>query len=198
MVKKIDQLTQLLENKNGYIQTKDALTIGVSMPYFHEFVAKNELIRVARGLYRTEDAWQDELYEISALNSRICFSHETSLYLNDLMEREPFEITVTVPRGYNATHLRKRRIRVYQMEQEQFLLGKTELPTIFGNLVAVYDKERAICELLRNKDNTDAQIFQFAFKSFFERRDKNIPLLMRYAKKFNIEDSMRKYIEVLV
>ena len=118
MVKKIDQLTQLLENKNGYIQTKDALTIGVSMPYFHEFVAKNELIRVARGLYRTEDAWQDELYEISALNSRICFSHETSLYLNDLMEREPFEITVTVPRGYNATHLRKRRIRVYQMEQE--------------------------------------------------------------------------------
>lgn len=198
MVKKIDQLTQLLKNKNGYIQTKDALMIGVSVPYFHEFVAKNELIRVARGLYRAEDAWQDELYEISALNSRICFSHETSLYLNDLMEREPFEITVTVPRGYNATHLRKRRIRVYQMEQEQFFLGKTELPTIFGNMVAVYDKERAICDLLRNKDNTDTQIFQFAFKSFFERRDKNIPLLMRYAKEFNIEDSMRKYIEVLV
>lgn len=198
MVKKIDQLTQLLKNKNGYIQTKDALTLGVSVPYFHEFVAKNELIRVARGLYRTEDAWQDELFEISALNSRICFSHETSLYLNDLMEREPFEITVTVPRGYNATHLRKRKIRVYQMEQKQFLLGKTELPTIFGNMVAVYDKERAVCDLLRNKANTDVQIFQFALKSFFERRDKNIPLLMRYAKIFKIEDSMRKYIEVLV
>lgn len=197
-MKKIDQLTQLLENKNGYIQTKDALALGVSVPYFHEFVAKNALIRVARGLYRTEAAWQDELYEISALNSRICFSHETSLYLNDLMEREPFEITLTVPRGYNATHLRKRKIRVYQMEQEQFLLGKTEIPTSFGNMVAVYDKERAICDLLRKKDNTDVQVFQFAFKSFFERQDKNIPLLMRYAKEFNIEETMRKYMEVLV
>lgn len=198
IVKKIDQLTQLLENKNGYIQTKDALMLGVSVPYFHEFVAKNSLICVARGLYRTQDAWQDELYEISALNSRICFSHETSLYLNNLMEREPFEITVTVPRGYNATHLRKRKIRVYQMGTEQFLLGKTELPTIFGNMVAVYDKERSICDLLRNKNNTDVQVFQFAFKSFFARRDKNIPLLMRYAKEFNIENSMRKYTEVLI
>lgn len=195
---KIEQLTQLLEDKNGYIQTKDALTLGVSVPYFHKFVGKNSLIRIARGLYKAEDAWQDELYEISALNSQICFSHETSLYLNNLMEREPFEVTVTVPRGYNATHLRKRKIRVYQMEQEQFLLGKTELPTPFGNMVAVYDKERAICDLLRNKDNTDVQIFQFAFKSFFEREDKNIPLLMRYAKEFNIEETMRKYMEVLL
>lgn len=87
---------------------------------------------------------------------------------------------------------------MYQIEQEQFLLGKTELPTIFGNMVAAYDKERAVCDLLFNKDNTDVQIFQFAFKSFFEGQDKNIPLLMHYAKAFNIEDSMRKYIEVLM
>ena len=172
--------------------------LGVSVPYFHEYVAKNSLIRVARGLYRTENAWQDELYEISVLNSRLCFSHETSLYLNDLMEREPFEVTVTVPRGYNATHLRKRKIRVYQMEKEQFLLGQTELATIFGNKVVVYNKERAVCDLLCNKDNTDVQIFEFAFKSCFARRDKNVPLLMRYAKAFNIEDSMRKYMEVLL
>jgi len=46
-------------------------------------------------------------------------------------------------RGYNATHLRKRGIRIFQMEQDKFLLGKTELPTPFGNMVAVYDKERA-------------------------------------------------------
>jgi predicted transcriptional regulator of viral defense system len=197
-MKKADQLTQMLEEGNGYIQTKDALKLGISVPYFHNFVAKNSLVRVARGLYRTEDTWKDELFEISALNLQVCFSHETALYLNNLMEREPFEITVSAPRGYNATHLRKRGIRVFQMEQEKFLLGIKELPTPFGNMVAVYDKERAVCDLLRNKENTDVQIFQFAFKSFFERRDKNIPLLMRYAKTFNIEDVVRKYVEVLL
>jgi len=89
-------------------------------------------------------------------------------------------------------------IRVFQLDKEKYLLGKTELPTPFGNMVAVYDKERAVCDLLRNKENTDIQIFQAAFRIYFERQDKNIPLLMQYAKIFHIEDTMRKYVEVLL
>ena len=57
--------------------------------------------------------------------------------------------------------------------------------------------ERAVCDFW-NKENTDIQIFQYAFKLYFERRDKDIPLLMQYAKIFNIEDIMRKYMEVLL
>lgn len=197
-MKKTDQLAQLLEKGKGYIKTSEALNLNVSPSYFYDFVADRSLIRVAEGLYKTEDAWGDVLYEISASNRRICFSHETSLYLNDLMEREPFEITVSAPRGYNASHLRRRQIRVFQLEKEKYLLGKTELFTPFGNKVVAYNKERSICDLLRNKERTDIQIFQFAFKSYFERQDKNIPLLMQYAKHFKLEDTMRKYTEVLL
>ena len=197
-MKKSDQLTQLLDEGHGYIRTSDALDLDVSPPYFYDFVADRSLVQVARGLYKTEDAWDDELYVISALNRQICFSHETALYLNDLMEREPYEITVTAPRGYNATHLRKRQVRVFQLNKELYLLGQTELFTPLGHSVTAYNKERTICDLLRNKENTDIQIFQFAFKSYFERRDKNIPLLMQYAKSFKLEDEMRKYTEVLL
>lgn len=197
-MKKTDLLTQLLEKGNGYIKTSDVLNLGISNSYFYEYVTDHSLIRVARGLYKAEYAWDDILYEISTLNQQVCFSHETALYLNDLMEREPFEITVTAPRGYNATHLRKRQIRVYQLEKQLYLLGKSELNTPFGNKVNAYNKERSICDLLRHKAKTDIQIFQAAFKLYFERQDKNIPLLMQYAQKFNLEETMRKYMEVLL
>jgi len=197
-MKKADLLTQLLEKGNGYIKTSDVLNLDISNSYFYEYVADHSLIRVARGLYKAEYAWHDILYEISTLNQQVCFSHETALYLNDLMEREPFEITVTAPRGYNATHLRKRQIRVYQLEKQLYLLGKSELNTPFGNKVNAYNKERSICDLLRYKEKTDIQIFQAAFKLYFERQDKNIPLLMQYAQKFNLEETMRKYMEVLL
>jgi len=88
-MKKSDQLAQLLEEGLGYIRTSDALNLDVSPPYFYDFVADHSLVQVARGLYKTEDAWDDELYVISALNHRVCFSHETALYLNDLVGREP-------------------------------------------------------------------------------------------------------------
>jgi len=191
-------LAGLLERGNGYIKTGEALALGVSATYFHNFVADRNLVRVGKGLYKSEGAWDDSLYAIGALNGKVCFSHETALYLNGLMEREPFETTVSAPRGYNATHLRKRGIRIFQLDEGKYLLGKTELPTPFGNNVAAYDRERAVCDLLRNKGNTDVQIFKTAFKLYFRRHDKNIPMLMRYARAFNIEDAMGKYAEVLL
>jgi predicted ribosome quality control (RQC) complex YloA/Tae2 family protein len=114
------------------------------------------------------------------------------------MEREPFEITVTAPRRYNASHLRKRNIRVFQLPEDQYSIGQTILATPMGHNVAVYDKERAILDLLRNKEHTDIQIFRTAFKLYFERKDKNIPLLMRYATAFKMEEEMRNYLEVLL
>ena len=197
-MRKIDQLEALLQMGNGYILTSDALALDISAPYFYDFVSKYSLNRVGRGLYKSDDAWEDELYAISILNQRVCFSHETALFLNDLMEREPFEITVSAPRGYNASHLRKRKIRVFQLHKEQYLIGKTSLETPMGHKVTAYDKERAICDLLANKAHTDIQIFQTAFKLYIERTDKNIPLLMRYARAFNLEGEMRKYLEVLL
>lgn len=197
-MQKSDQLETLLQEGKGYISTKDALSLGISAPYFYDFVSQHALIREARGLYRNEDAWEDELYVISILNQRVCFSHETALYLNDLMEREPFEITVTAPRRYNASHLRKRNIRVFQLPEDQYSIGLTILATPMGHNVAVYDKERAILDLLRNKEHTDIQIFRTAFKLYFERKDKNIPLLMRYATAFKMEEEMRNYLEVLL
>lgn len=46
------------------------------------------------------------MYRIQAKNQRIIFSHETALYLHDLTDRDPIELSVTIPYGYNATHLR--------------------------------------------------------------------------------------------
>ena len=46
------------------------------------------------------------MYRIQAKNQRIIFSHETALYLRDLTDRDPIELSVTIPYGYNATHLR--------------------------------------------------------------------------------------------
>lgn len=197
-MQKIDQLDDLLQQGKGYITRKDAVDMDISAPHFYDFVNKRSLLRVARGVYKSEEAWEDDLYVISLLNQRVCFSHETALYLNDLMEREPFEITVSAPRGYNSSHLRKGNIRVFHLREEQYLLGRTSLLTPMGHKVAAHNKERAICDLLGNKDKTDIQIFQTAFRLYFASNDKNIPLLMRYASKLNLEERMRQYTEVLL
>lgn len=72
-------------------------------------VAKSGLERIAGGIYITDDAWSDELYIMQVRNKAAIFSGETALYLHDLIDREYFEICVTVPTGYNDLKIKGAR-----------------------------------------------------------------------------------------
>ena len=70
--------------------------------------------------------------------------------------------------------------------------------TFAGNTVRIYDRERCICDIIKNKNKMDIQIFQMAFKSYFSSGKKNIYKLMEYANVMGISDKVRQYTEVLL
>ena len=114
------------------------------------------------------------------------------------MEREPKYTSVTVKAGYNATHLRNKGIRIYQIKADVAELGAIDVQTSLGNTVRAYDMERTICDILRHKSSMDMQIFQYAMKEYMASNQKNLNHLMVYAKKFQIDDAMRIYTEVML
>ena len=197
-MKKIDLMDNLLIEGNGYLFTKDVVAVGISKPYLNEYVKKRGLERVAHGVYLAPNEWKDDLYLLYLKNQKIVFSHETALYLHGLMEREPSKINVTVKQGYNATHLRNQGVRVFQIRENRMSFGRTEVKTSFGNMVAVYDKERTLCDIVANKEKMDLQVFQTALKEYAQGKDKQLNNLMEYAFLFGVEEDMRRYTEVLL
>ena len=193
-----DVLDDLVKAGNGYLCTAQVLENGVSKPTLAEYVKQRNMERVAQGVYLAEDAWPDELFLLSLSNSRIVFSHETALLLHALTEREPKYISLTVKAGYNATHLRKKGIRVYQVKPELAGLGLSSVRTSFGNTVRAYDRERTICDILRYKGTMDVQVFQYAMKEYMGSDQKNLNHLIAYAKAFRIESEVRTYTEVML
>ena len=197
-MRRFDILDNLVEDGNGYLRTSQVLANGVSKPTLANYVSKRNMERVGQGVYLAEDAWPDELYLLYLSSSRIVFSHETALQLHGLMERESKRTSVTVKTGYNASHLRKKDICVYQVKEDVYELGAMEVHTNFGNKVRAYDMERTICDILRYKDTIDVQIFQYAMKEYMASDQKNLNHLMAYAKRFHIESVMRLYAEVML
>lgn len=197
-MKKIDILEELLKQGNGYLFTKDVVDRGISKTYLAKFVMKMKLERVAVGVYMSPEQWKDELYILYLKNPKAIYSHETALYLHGFMEREPSTISMSVAQGYNATHLREKGVKVLQVRDNRVLLGRIEIPTTLGNKVAVYDKERTICDIIQRKDNMDIQVFQTAMKEYVASKDKNLSNLMKYAFLFGVEDEVRRYTEVLL
>ena len=89
-------------------------------------------------------------------------------------DRDPLEWSVTIPYGYNGSNLRKLGIKVYTVKKELHLMGVTELKTSYGRPIKVYDKERTICDIVRNRNNMDVTILNEGIKRYLDSKDKNI------------------------
>jgi hypothetical protein len=126
------------------------------------------------------------------------FSHETASYLLNLAEREPIQFAVTLKEGANTAGLSKHGVKVYKVKSGMFEEGVIEALTPTGQTIRVYNAERTVCDLVRSRRKLDAQEMQAAFKAYIGKKDKNIPLLLRYAKSFNVEKIIRGYLEVLL
>jgi len=62
----------------------------------------------------------------------------------------------------------------------------------------VYDKERTILDIIKDKDRIDPQVFSEVIKSYFASKEKNLLKLSKYAIMMNMEYALKQYSEVLL
>lgn len=191
-------LNELIDDNNGYLIASIAIKNGYSRQSVLYHAKKNNMQRISKGIYAKKDVWVDDLFCTYLNNQEIIYSFQTSLYLNGLMEREPAFTDVTVKYGYNATHLKKRGLIIHTSIDRLFQLGVKPIKTSFGNIVNSYDMERTICDIVKNKEKIDIQVFNYALNEYVKRKDKRIPTLLEYASKLKVLDQIKMYLEVLL
>lgn len=191
-------MKKLIDSNNGYLFVKDAEAASVSRTYIADFVKKNNMEKVAKGIYISEDTWADDLFILQKRYPAIIFSGETALYLHGMTDREYSAIFVTVPCGFSGSRLRGEGVVIHSVKQDYYEIGATEVTTNFGNVVRCYDKERSICDLIKTRGRTEVQHFQTAVRGYMKSKDKNLSRLMTYAQMLGMRDEVMKYMEVLV
>lgn len=193
-----NNLRELIRSKDGMILTKDVEKAGIPRQYLAILVQKKELERVAQGVYLTPETFMDEMYCIQVRSGKVVFSAETALYIHDLTDRDPLVYSVTVPRGYSTNRLRETGVVVTTVKEDLYGIGLTTAKTVHGRTIKVYDVERTICDIVRNRNKMDKDMFYVALKRYSARKDKNLNRLMQYAEQFGIEDRVREYMEGLL
>lgn len=199
MTKK-EKIEKFIEKYNGYLITSLVCNEDISKTYVAKYIKEHGMEKVSRGIYITDDVWPDELFVLQQRNNAIVYSGETALYLHGLTDSEYSTISVTVPRGYNASHLKGGDcdVHVKYASPDLYEFGICEIESSSGNVVKVYDRERSICDLILNRKKYEVQIFQTAIKEYMTSKDKQLSRLILYAEKLGIRDEVMKYVEVLV
>ena len=197
MTKK-EKIENFIEKYNGYLITSLVCKEDISKTYVAKYIKEHGMEKVSRGIYIADDVWPDELFVLQQRNKNIIYSGETALYLHGLIDREYSHICFTVPTGYNATHIKKKNKEVRYAKPEILDMGTCEIPSSSGNLVKVYDKERCICDLIKDRKKYEIQLYQTAIKEYMSSKEKNLSRLIEYAVKLGVRDEVMMYVEVMV
>ena len=159
----------------------------------------NIIERSSIGIYTKTDSFEDMFVILQKKSSRIVFSFNTALYFLNKTEVTPNRIDITVPSGYNVHRIKNNNTTVHYIDKNYLELGLIEIETPFGNKVKSYNIERCICDIVRcNNIGLDREQTNKILKNYFQSKQKNIVILMEYAKKLKCTKKIETIMEILI
>lgn len=188
----------IIEN-DGFITGKELTEKGISSIYLTRYAKENNLKKVARGVYAVEEWIIDPYFVFQYTYPKFIYSFNSAIYLHELGDILPNYLEVTGPINYRPYPKKKEGIFTHtDTVSESYNLGIIEVNTPLGNRVKVYDKEKTICDLIRNKEKVELEVYVKALNIYAKSKNKDVNKLMRYAKIMKIEEEVLNQMEVIL
>lgn len=194
--KDIETLRMLFSSHN-YVMTTAELT--ASKLYYadiKQLLDEGLIERVRRGYYHwTQDYGESEVVIINRLFPDAVLCMETALFYYRYSDRNPAEWNFAIDKNVSKrrTKIDYPFIKAYRVESELVTLGETEGEIDFHK-VRIYDRDRTICDVLRNMNKMDKEVFNKAVQGYVKDPKKNIPNLIEYAKVLRVQTRVELFL----
>lgn len=187
--KEKETLEKIFSNYNYILTTAELNAEKIYYRDIQRMLGEGVIEKVRRGYYHWVDGFDGrEAVIIKRLFPDAVLCMETALFHYKYSDRNPSEWNIAIDK--NASRQRTKIdypfIKAYRLEPALLHIGETKCEIDFTE-VRIYDRDRTICDVLRNMNKIDKEIFNKAIQHYIVDPKKNIPNLIQYAKKLRIQ-----------
>lgn len=193
-----NQVLNFMENNSDSITIEEINKLNIPRITLTRLIDKNLIERIKTGLYVKKNSWGDEYFNLIYNNNYATYSHLTSLYLNDLCERVPMEYDITVKQNYSGSLRNNNKVKLYYVSEENYELGLINIKSPQGRTIQCYDAERCLCDLIKCKNKIYLEYLKYAFNEYYKVQKNDIKKLYEYARKLNVYDKVKEFMEVFL
>lgn len=193
----VSLLLELIKENDGIISSKMVTDAGIPRVYISKFVDSGMIMRLERGIYVSKREQDDEIFCFQMRFKQCVISHEYALYIHQYIKNKPKQIIATVKTGTNTKTLLKSGVRVHSICQDLYSLGFIEKENESGRIICLYDIERSICDVLRNRSRVESDIIITTLKKYLNSPEKDLEKLFCFAKRMKVENILNQYIKIL-
>ncbi|HJA93363.1 MAG TPA: type IV toxin-antitoxin system AbiEi family antitoxin domain-containing protein [Candidatus Eisenbergiella merdipullorum] len=197
---KIDAVKSIIKNNGGIAKTADFVAVGLTNYDVANLCKEGYLERLRQGYYQLagqEDIKEEQVLASLLPESIVCV--ESALFYYGYSDFLPRQWSIAVPRTFSRTKLKIDSLatKIYYVQSDLFEIGKTN-GYFNGVRLAVYDRERTICDCFKYRTKLDSEIFNKALNAYAVDKNKNLSNLSSYAKKMRVYKKLMDVMEVLL
>lgn len=196
--KEIEILGDIFKDYDYVMTTAQLSSVKLYYRDIQRMLNEGLIEKIKRGYYHWIESYgKDEIVIINRLFPDGVLCMDTALLYYKYSDRNPAEWHITIDKNTSRqrTQIEYPLIKAYRVESELLPLGETE-GEIDSQKVRIYDRDRTICDVLRNMNKMDKEIFNKAIQGYVKDPKKNIPNLMQYAKALRVQKRVKDIIEV--
>lgn len=196
--KDIDFLRRVFSDYNYIMTTAQLNAEKLQYRDIQRMLEAGVIEKVKRGYYHWVEGYgSSEVTLINRLFPDAVLCMETALFYYRYSDRNPSEWNITIDKNTsrNRTNIDYPFVKVYRVEPALVTLGETTGKIDFID-VRIYDRDRTVCDVLRNMNKMDKEIFNKAIQGYVKDSKKNIPNLMEYAKVLRVQKRVKELIGV--
>lgn len=197
---KIETIKKVIDYHGGIAKTADFVAEGLSNYDVANLCHDGYIERIKHGYYLLpgQNNIKDEQLLAALLpESIVCV--ESALFYYGYSDYLPRQWSIAVPRTFSRSRLEMDflKTKVYFVQPHLFEIGKT-LGMFNGVQLAVYDRERTICDCFKYRTKMDHETFNKALTAYASDQEKDLDNLAKYAKKMRVYIKMMDVMEVLL
>ncbi len=194
-MKNIEILKNYIEKNNGLLFSSDAKKINIHKQYIKLLCDEGYIERKEKGVYVKKGKNVNDFFLLQQKYKTGIFSHNTALYFYHLTDRTPLKYDLTFK---NNIRVNDETIAPHYIKDDKYEVGLTSLELEDGTTIKLYDMERTIIDILRDRNKIDSQIFVTALNEYVKQKEKDLIKLGKYARIFSMENVLKKYMAVLL
>lgn len=195
---KYDNYKKVFDKYNGVITTAQFLEAGYHHKYLKELMDKDIIRKIKRGYYEWQyDEFVSDTTIITSLFPDAVIYLLSALYIHGYTDRTPNEWHLAVARGGSRSRfeIKYPKVKPCYIHERYMKIGKNKY-IYEGKEINIFDKDRTICDVVRNANKMDKEIVNQAIKGYISDPQKNTSKLLEYAKKMRAENKVRNLIGV--
>jgi len=191
---------KVIINNGGIAKTADFAVEGIKNYEVAAFCKEGYIERIRRGFYQLPHSSQiteEQLIQELLPQGIVCV--ESALFHYGYSDFVPREWSIAVPRTASRAikKLDEFPIKAYYIQKEFLQVGKS-IDSFNGVELAVYDRERTICDCFKYRTKLDSETFNKAVNAYVADENKNLANLSKYAKKMKVYAKVMNLMEVLL